>query len=267
MECATELGFNVGVEGHEWGSEQAPQQTDMSNNATAEFCVNEIVGSIVSWKEVSYPKVLYGTVLSVDVDAKSALVRTISLLSESSAGGYERLFPSKPLTPTDKSIQIRANDTGSTIWMPLSRLSFVSGRAAEKDSYEFTKTLVSHMKDELESFDERCRQAEIDRERFMIELRLPVPDTNNDQPPASLPARSIPPPASAARSIPPPASAAPAPPVNSRQSSSASERFVITKTPSGMLKCPKCSFLTAHRCGLANHAKYCLDGRDYTYAE
>ena len=255
MSCATQLGFNVGVEGHEWGSEDAPQQTDMTNNATAEFCVNEIIGSIISWKEVSSPKVCYGTVLSIDVEAKSALVRTIPLLSES-AGGYERLFPSNPFMPADKSIQIRANDTGSTIWMPLSRLSFVSGRAAGKDSYEFTKALVSHMKHEQKSFDERCRQAEIDRERFMVELSLPIPAINIDHSPASLPTRSIPP---------PPAPAPP--PVHSHQNSSASERFVITKTPSGMLQCPKCSFVTSHRCGMANHLKYCLDGRDYTYAE
>ena len=257
MNCATALGFNVGVEGHEWGSEDAPQQTDMTNNATAEFCVNEIIGSIMSWKEVSSPKVCYGIVLSVNVEAKSALVRTIPLLSES-AGGYDRLFPSNPLIPADKSIQIRANDTGSTIWMPLSRLSFVSGKAAEKDSYEFTKTLVSQMKHEQESLDQRCRQAEIDRERFMVELTLPIPDTNIDHSPASLPARSIPP---------PPAPAPPPPPVSSHQNSSASERFLITKTPNGMLQCPKCSFVTSHRCGMANHLKYCLDGKDYTYAE
>uniref|UniRef100_A0A7S2KM31 PHD-type domain-containing protein n=1 Tax=Skeletonema marinoi TaxID=267567 RepID=A0A7S2KM31_9STRA len=255
MECANGIGFHVGVEGHEWGSEDAPQQTDISNNATAEFRVDEVVGSIVSWQQVSCHTACYGVVLSLDVEAKSALVRAISILSES-AGSYERLFSSQPFTQADKSIQIRANDIGSTMWMPLSQLSFVSGRATEKDSHEFTHTLASHMEDELESFDARCRKAEIEREKFMVELRLPVPVTNMDQPTAPLPARSI-------------LSPAPAPPpaAHSRQSSSASGRMVIIKTPSGMLKCPKCSFTTEHRCGMANHAKYCLDGRDYTYAD
>mmetsp|Transcript_27365 Transcript_27365/g.54833 ORF Transcript_27365/g.54833 Transcript_27365/m.54833 type:complete len:674 (+) Transcript_27365:254-2275(+) len=255
MECANGIGFHVGVEGHEWGSEDAPQQTDIRNNATAEFRVDEVVGSIVSWQQVSCHTACYGVVLSLDVEAKSALVRAISILSES-AGSYERLFSSQPFTQADKSIQIRANDIGSTMWMPLSQLSFVSGRATEKDSHEFTHTLASHMEDELESFDARCRKAEIEREKFMVELRLPVPVTNIDQPTAPLPAQSI-------------LSPAPAPPpaAHSRQSSSASGRMVIIKTPSGMLKCPKCSFTTEHRCGMANHAKYCLDGRDYTYAD
>ena len=254
MKCATELGFNVGVEGHEWGSDNAPQQTDMSNNATAEFRVQEIIGSIVSWHHISSSQASYGVVLSVDVEAESALVRTISILSEY-AGSYERLFPSQPFTQADKSIQIRANDTGSTIWMPLSQLSFVSSRAAENDSYEFTKTLISNMKNELESYEARCRKAEIERERFMVELStsLPVPENINVQSAASLPSQS------------PPAYSSP--PVHSRQSSSASGGWVIIKTPNGMLKCPKCSFATEHRCGIANHAKYCLEGRDYTYAE
>lgn len=256
MKCATELGFNVGVEGHEWGSDNAPQQTDMSNNATAEFRVQEIIGSIVSWHQISSSQACYGVVLSVDVEAESALVRTISILSEY-AGNYERLFRSQPFTQAEKSIQIRANDAGSTIWMPLSQLSFVSGKAAESDSYEFTKTLVSNMKDELESYEARCRKAEIERERGMVELStsLPVPETVTDQSAASPPSQSTLPPASAP------------PPVYSRRSSSASGRWVITKTPNGMLKCPKCSFATEHRCGIANHAKFCLNGGDYTYAE
>jgi len=258
MKCATELGFNVGVEGHEWGSDDAPQQTDMSNNATAEFRVHEIIGSIVSWHQTSSSQTSYGMVLSVDVETESALVRIISILSEL-AGSYERLFQSQPFSKADESIQIRANDTGSTIWMPLNQLSFVSGRAAENDSYEFTNTLVSNMKDELESFEARCRKAEIERERFMVELSedttsLPVPETINDQSAASLPTQSASPPASAP------------PPVHSRQSSSAPGSMVIIKTPSGMLKCPKCSFLTIYRCGMANHAKYCLGGREYTYS-
>ncbi len=256
MKCATELGFNVGVEGHEWGADNASQQTDISNNATAEFRVQEIIGGIVSWHQITSSQACYGMVLSVDVEAQTALVRTISILSEF-AGSYERLFPSQPFTQADKSVQIRANDTGSTMWMPLSRLSFVSGKAAENDSYEFAKTLVSNMKDELESYEARCRKAEIERERVMVELSapLPVPESVNDQSVASLPSQSTLPQASAS------------PPVYSRQNSSASGRWVIIKTPNGMLKCPKCSFATEHRCGIANHAKYCLEGRDYTYAE
>jgi hypothetical protein len=260
MTCSNELGFKVGVEGHEWGSDDAIQKTDTNNKATAEFCVNEIVGSIVSWQQVSRPKVCYGMVLSVDVEAKTALLRAIPILSDC-AGSYERLFSSQPFTQADKSIQIRANDIGSTMWMPLSQLSFVSGRAAEKDSSEFTETLVSHMAHEQESFQSRCREAEIERERFMVELghRVPEAGTHNYQSTASLPIRSVLP-------IAPPAPPAPVPPpAYSRQSSSASGLMVVGKTPSGLLQCPKCSFVTEHRCGMANHAKYCLNGRDYTY--
>lgn len=209
MKCATELGFNVGVEGHEWGADNASQQTDMSNNATAEFRVQEIIGCTVSWHEITSSQACYGMVLSVDVEAETALVRTISILSEF-AGSYERLFRSQPFTQADKSIQIRANDTGSTIWMPLSQLCFVSGKAAENDSYEFAKTLISSMKDELESYKARCRKAEIERERFMVELSmtsLPLPESINDQSAAPPLSQSTLPPASAS------------PPVYSRQSS------------------------------------------------
>jgi hypothetical protein len=202
------------------------------------------------------PKVCYGMVLSVDVVAKTALLRAIQILSDC-AGSYERMFSSQPFTQADKSIQIiRANDIGSTMWMPLSQLSFVSGRAAEKESSEFTETLVSYMEHELESFQSRCRAAEIERERFMVELGHRESESgNNHQSTASLPVRSV-------------LSPAPVPPPTfSRQSSSASDLMVVGKTPSGMLRCPKCSFVTEHRCGMANHAKYCLEGRDYTYAD
>lgn len=214
MSCANGLGLIVGVEGHEWGPKDDPQKTDMNNNMTAEFRVDEIVGSIVSWQQVSRPKACYGMVLSVDVEAKTALLRAIPILSDS-AGSYEKLFSSQPFTQAEKSIKIRANDIGSTMWVPLSQLSFVSGRAAEKDSSEFTEILVSHMEDEQESFDSRCRKAEIERERFMVELvhRVPEPGTNNIHQSAAslpLPVRSV---------FPPPPTPQPA---YSRQSSLAS---------------------------------------------
>ena len=170
MECANELGFNVGIEGHEWGSDNAVEKTETQNNVTAEFHVDEIVASIASWQYLSHPKPCYGLVLSVDLEAKSALLRTIPILSDSE--NYNSLF-----AQANNSIQVRVNDIGSTMWMPLSQLSFVSGRATENDSYEFTKTLVSHIKEEAEIFESRCREEEIDRERFMVELALPATET------------------------------------------------------------------------------------------
>jgi hypothetical protein len=248
MSCAKNLGFkNVGVEGKEWGCSEnsscEAEETGENTKIMAEFRVDEIVGSIVSWQQVTRPKTCYGEVQSVDVEAKTALVRAIPMLSDSSEN-YESLFLSQPLTQTGaSSIPIQASDMGSTMWMPLSTLSFVSGKAAERQFLEFKETLSSHMAQEITSFESRCREAEIERERFTIELSHTMSEP-------ALPVHS-----------------APSPPEYSHQNSTAPGLIVVRKSPSGMLQCPKCSFVTEHRCGMSNHAKYCLGGIDYTYAE
>jgi hypothetical protein len=252
--CAKEFGYKVGVEGFEWGTENV-KKTDTISNVTAEFDVDEIIGSTVSWREVSRAKTSYGTVLSVDVQAKKALVRSILILSDSSES-YGRLFPSQPSAQTKPSISIRATDIGSTMWMSLDALSFVSGRAGERDLSDFKEILSSHMTQEVESFESRCKQAEIERERSMVELsqKVPVFENRSDHDVSTLlPVRSAPP---SVHSAPPPTIC-----------SSVSGLLVVGKTPSGLLQCPNCPFVTQHRCGMSNHAKHCLQGRDYIYAE
>ncbi|KAL7458221.1 hypothetical protein ACHAWC_010361 [Mediolabrus comicus] len=253
--CAKEFGYKVGAEGFEWGTENV-EKTDTIGNMTAEFDVeDEIVGGTVSWREVlPRAKTSYGTVLSVDVQAKKALVRSILILSDSSES-YGRLFPSQPFAQTKQSIPIRATDIGSTVWMSLDSLRFVSGRAGERDLSDFKEILSSHMTQEVESFESRCKQAEIERERSMVELsQKPVPENRSDHDVSTLlPVRSAPP---SVHSAPPPTIR-----------SSVSGLLVVGKTPSGLLQCPNCPFVTQHRCGMSNHAKHCLQGRDYIYAE
>ena len=246
--CAKEFGYKVGVEGFEKGTENVNEKTDTMSNVTAEFDVDEIIGSTVSWREVSTAKTSYGTVLSVDVQAKKALVRSILILSHSSES-YGRLFPPQPFAQTKQTISIRATDIGSTMWMSLETLSFVSGRAGERELLDFKEILSSHMTQEVESFESRCKQAEIERERSMVELsqKAPVFENRSDHDVSTLlPVRSAPPPVHSAR---------------------LSGLLVVGKTPSGLLQCPNCPFVTQHRCGMSNHAKHCLQGRDYIYAE
>lgn len=103
------------------------QESFANHKMVAQFCEEEIIGSIVSWQSefgTSYSRersdIRYGLVVSIDVPTEVALVQTVPMLS----GVYlDALFRND-----SNELHINANNIGATTWIPLRQVRFVSGK-------------------------------------------------------------------------------------------------------------------------------------------
>ncbi|KAL7539105.1 hypothetical protein ACHAXR_009027 [Thalassiosira sp. AJA248-18] len=149
-----------------------PVQDSFANHKmVAKFCVDEIVGSIVSWhSEFSASSssmssdIRYGVVVSVDTVIERALVRTVPMLSDSS-GNLDSLF-----NDDTNELLIHVSNVGSTIWIPLRHVRFVSGKPSRKELVKFRRKLKSNMSGEMKSYSSQCDADAKYREEFFLEL-------------------------------------------------------------------------------------------------
>jgi len=133
------------------------------SNIRHDFYLEEVVGGIVSWSVQQDGAKLddgpqYGCVLSINPANETALVRSIKI---------------------DETLDdhIQSNDTviqtqnvGSTMWMPLYALRFVSSKPSSSSLVELKATLKSRMNNEISFHKDRCEADAICREENTVEL-------------------------------------------------------------------------------------------------
>ena len=133
------------------------------SNIRHDFYLEEVVGGIVSWSIHQDGTTLddepqYGCVLSINPANETALVRSIKV--------DETL--NDHIQSNDTVIQVQY--VGSTMWMPLSALRFVSSKPNSRSVVDFKATVKSRMNDEIAFHIDRCKAAAICREENTVEL-------------------------------------------------------------------------------------------------
>lgn len=132
------------------------------------FYLDEVIGGMVSWfTEGSnrmicsdeHSKTQYGVVLSVNPATEMALVRAVQLDEDELNYDLHSI-----------STEIQIQQLGSTIWMPLSMLGFISSKPSSGDLIDFKLTLMSRMNKEMRSYKSRCKAAAVAREENTVEL-------------------------------------------------------------------------------------------------
>jgi hypothetical protein len=128
------------VPSHNVSTEDCNTPPDDSVRMVAEFSVNEITGSIVSWKEKSGDllnstsggdrcNIRYGAVVSVDVATGAALVRTIPSLCD----GYVNNAVHEHDAANETPLEVAVADVGSSpAWIPLKQIRFVCNNVASR---------------------------------------------------------------------------------------------------------------------------------------
>jgi len=97
-----------------------------------------------------------------------ALVRSMPALSEASSGKLDELFHNE-----SKQLLIHASNIGSTIWIPLRNVRFVSGKPSSRQVAKFRRKLKSNMSHEMESHASQSKKDAKYREEYMVELQDP----------------------------------------------------------------------------------------------
>ncbi|KAL7545386.1 hypothetical protein ACHAWF_008748 [Thalassiosira exigua] len=142
-----------------------------SQKMVATFCVDEIVGSIVSWQPCSgisssSADIRYGIVDSIDTESELALVQLMPALSDIPSGNFSNV-----IHRDTSSLLVQASNVGSTIWIPLRHIRFVAGKPAIEDISEFRRQLERNLSQEIESFESKCRADAKRREELSVELK------------------------------------------------------------------------------------------------
>ncbi|KAL3780100.1 hypothetical protein HJC23_005967 [Cyclotella cryptica] len=153
----------------------------VSNDVKVSFYTDEVVGAVVSWcmgeqHSTSNDESLhaqYGIVVSVNLASQIALVRSISHCIL-----HNLLYESIRSESVDLSVY--EHDVGSTVWVALNQLRFVSAKPIITELVNFKATLRSRMKNEMKSDASRRRAAAITLEHNSIELSFNE-DTKGNQ--------------------------------------------------------------------------------------
>ena len=149
------------------------QSSFASQKMVAEFYLDEIIGSVVSWRPDFWASddseklynIRYGVAVSIDRTTEMALVQTLPMLSETSSRKFGHLFnnESQPV--------MYSTNVGSTLWIPLRYVRFVSGRPTDRKLETFRRKLVTNMSHEMKSHDAKCQRDAQKREGDMEELK------------------------------------------------------------------------------------------------
>ncbi len=146
--------------------ESNPVQVSSVNKMKAQFCEDEIMGSIVSWQSdfgssnsSERSGIRYGLVISIDVPADVVLVQTVIYR------GFLDAF-----LRDSNDILPNANNIGATSWLPLSEVRFVSGKPNCSDLAKFRRKLLSSIGHENDSYSKQCAMNAQFREEFTLEL-------------------------------------------------------------------------------------------------
>ena len=144
-----------------------PNSSKQDNNFS-DFFLDEVIGGMVSWPSEKnngstfcdeYPTTQFGIVLSINPATEMALVRVIQL--DEDLLNYDR-----------QSIgnEVQIQNLGSTIWMPLCMLGFISSKPSSSDLIDFRSTLRSRMNKEMKLDTSRSKAAAVAREENTVEL-------------------------------------------------------------------------------------------------
>jgi hypothetical protein len=132
--------FSDSFPSHNVGTEDCIVLPDDGVRMVAEFSVNEITGSIVSWNEKSGDlpnstsgrdrcNIRYGAVVSVDVASGAALVRTIPSLCD----GYVNNAVHEHDAANETHLEVAVADVGSSpAWIPFKQIRFVCNNVASR---------------------------------------------------------------------------------------------------------------------------------------
>mmetsp|Transcript_42603 Transcript_42603/g.89380 ORF Transcript_42603/g.89380 Transcript_42603/m.89380 type:complete len:1294 (+) Transcript_42603:105-3986(+) len=212
------------------GDNNLGQESFATHKMVAQFSVDEIVGGVVSWQssfgtscgsESSHAQ--YGIVVSIDNATEMALVRSMPALSEASSGKLDELFHNE-----SKQLLIHASNIGSTIWIPLRHVRFVSGKPSSRHVAKFRRKLKSNMSHEMESHASQSKKDATYREEYMVELQDPSVLQN------STPSKNN---------------------VDRRRSQETKGPATYLNKP--WVSCPHCKFQSQFLNALANHVKAC----------
>lgn len=151
-----------------------------SHKMVAEFFVDEVIGGVISWQSdfgassnSESSCIRYGVVVSINTATEMALVRAMPMLSEVSSGKLDDLFHND-----SNELLIHASNVGSSIWIPLRHVRFVSGKPSSRKVATFRRKLKSNMSNEMTSHSSQCKRDAKYREEYMMELEEP-PDQDS----------------------------------------------------------------------------------------
>lgn len=146
--------------------ESNPVQLSFVNKMAAQFCEDEIMGSIVSWQSdfgnsncSERSGIRYGLVVSIDVPTDVVLVQTLFY------GGFLDAF-----FRDSNEVLANVNNIGATSWIPLREVRFVSGKPNFHDLAKFRRKLLSGIGHEDDSYSKQCSMDAQFREEFTLEL-------------------------------------------------------------------------------------------------
>jgi len=156
------------------------QDSSASHKMVAEFFVDEVIGGVISWQSdfgasssSESSCIRYGVVVSINTATEMALVRGMPMLSEVSSGKLDDLFHND-----SNELLIHASNVGSSIWIPLRHVRFVSGKPSSRKVATFRRKLKSNMSNEMTSHSSQCKRDAKYREEYMMELEEP-PDPDS----------------------------------------------------------------------------------------
>ncbi|KAL9179606.1 hypothetical protein ACHAXT_008896 [Thalassiosira profunda] len=165
-----EKSDNAGKETASDGDDDnGPVQEPLAHRMVAQFCLDEVVGGIVSWQPDASQRsgdldVCYAVVVSIDADNETALVRAIPMLS----GKHNCLIHNTEAN----ELLIQACNLGSSSWMPLQNVRFVSGKPGQRDLTKFRRKLRANMSREMEAHSSQLKREAVFREKFSVELEV-----------------------------------------------------------------------------------------------
>ncbi|KAL7483362.1 hypothetical protein ACHAW6_009037 [Cyclotella cf. meneghiniana] len=162
---------NVPVSEDERNSDTLEDSILAPTDVKLSFYAEELMGAVVSWcmgendssSNDESPQAHYGIVVSINVASHMALVRSVShcILDY-------LLFESTQSECVDVSVY--EHDVGSTIWMALNQLRFVSAKPKSCELVGFKTALMSRMKNEMRLHSSRSMAAAVTREHNSVEL-------------------------------------------------------------------------------------------------
>lgn len=139
------------------------------NNVFLDFFLDEVIGGVVSWDtadrdqtSTEHPsRTHYGTVLSINPSTEMALIR--SLVFDKNLNNHIR----RTATST-----IHAHCIGSTVWVSLRHLRFVSSKPEGKSLNDFNAKLKKALSKEMKLYKSGCEAAAVTREENTVELKF-----------------------------------------------------------------------------------------------